>query len=340
MSKCGVVIIGRNEGQRLRRCLASVGAGGWDVVYVDSGSTDGSSDLARSMGAVVVDLDTSIPFSAARARNEGFQRMMREHCDVKYMQFVDGDCEVMSSWIQRGIAELDARNDVAVVCGRMRERFPEASVYNRLCDLEWNTQVGEVSECGGIAMYRAEWFREVGGFNPAVVAGEEPELCLRLRRKGWKVIRLADDMAWHDAEMLRFGQWWKRSVRSGQAYAQGAGVHGKSADRYCVRQCRGFWFWGLIVPVLALGAAWWTHGVSLVLLVGYPLLAVRIYRYVRRRGWSGQDAWLYAFFTVLGKWPQLIGMMRYHRSCWRGAGPTLIEYKGASSAAGAPGSGQ
>jgi glycosyltransferase involved in cell wall biosynthesis len=51
MSQVGLVIIGRNEGERLRRCLASVGAGGCDVVYVDSGSTDGSSEVARSRAA-------------------------------------------------------------------------------------------------------------------------------------------------------------------------------------------------------------------------------------------------------------------------------------------------
>ncbi len=328
MTRIGVVIIGRNEGERLRRCLTSVVGGDYRVVYVDSASTDGSVQAARDAGAEVVELDMSQPFSAARARNAGFERLMRICPEAEFVQFVDGDCEMMPNWIERGIAEFQARADVAVVCGRLRERFPEASVYNRLCDLEWNTQVGEVSECGGIAMYRTTSFHEVGGFNPVVVAGEEPELCLRLRRKGWKILRLPDDMAWHDAAMLRFGQWWKRAVRSGQAYAQGARMHGQSNDRYCVRQCRGIWFWGLVVPVLAIALAPWTHGLSLALLGGYALLAVRIFRFVRRRGWNACDGRLYAFFTVLAKWPQLLGILRYHRLSWKGAAPTLIEYKG------------
>src|SRR5262245_16239994 len=61
----GVVIIGRNEGERLRCCLASVSAQGLSVVYVDSNSTDSSIELARGMGASVVALDSSRPYSAA-----------------------------------------------------------------------------------------------------------------------------------------------------------------------------------------------------------------------------------------------------------------------------------
>jgi glycosyltransferase involved in cell wall biosynthesis len=70
--RTGLVAIGRNEGERLRRCLISA-QGVYDhVVYVDSGSSDDSVALAESFGAVVVVLDTARPFTAARARNAGF----------------------------------------------------------------------------------------------------------------------------------------------------------------------------------------------------------------------------------------------------------------------------
>ena len=68
VSEIGVIAIGRNEGERLRRCLDSVVGKGFSVVYVDSNSTDGSVDFARSVGAEVVELDMSLPFSAARAQ--------------------------------------------------------------------------------------------------------------------------------------------------------------------------------------------------------------------------------------------------------------------------------
>ena len=50
----------------------------------------------------------------------------------------------------------------------------------------------------------------VGGFNPAVIAGEEPELCVRLRQAGWKIHRLDAEMTLHDAAMTSWRQWWKR----------------------------------------------------------------------------------------------------------------------------------
>ena len=68
----GVVVIGRNEGQRLERCLRSLAQGADKVMYVDSGSTDGSLQLAANLGVEVLALDMSTPFTAARARNEGF----------------------------------------------------------------------------------------------------------------------------------------------------------------------------------------------------------------------------------------------------------------------------
>src|SRR5262249_32042624 len=140
----GVVAIGRNEGQRLKRCLISVVGIARYVVYVDSGSTDGSVELARSLGADVVELDPRIPFAPGRARNEGFRRL-RELCpDVRYVQFVDGDCEVVSGWLAKAAAFAAEHADIAVVAGRRRELYPERSVYNLMCAIEWELHpVGE-----------------------------------------------------------------------------------------------------------------------------------------------------------------------------------------------------
>lgn len=207
----GVVVIGRNEGQRLERCLVSLAHGADKVMYVDSGSTDGSLQLAANLGVAVLALDMSIPFTAARARNEGFAALQRLLPSMQLVQFVDGDCEVNASWLATAQAFLEQHPAVAVVCGRRRERFPQRSVYNLLCDLEWDTPVGEAKACGGDALMRADAFAAVGGFRPDLIAGEEPELCVRLRANGWKIWRLAAEMTLHDAGMTRFTQWWRRS---------------------------------------------------------------------------------------------------------------------------------
>ena len=78
MTRVGAVAIGRNEGERLRRCLTSLLQQIARVVYVDSGSRDDSVAVAQSLGVKVVVLDTSAPFSAARARNAGFDALLPE----------------------------------------------------------------------------------------------------------------------------------------------------------------------------------------------------------------------------------------------------------------------
>lgn len=327
MSRLGIVVIGRNEGERLRACLGSVLDNGFPVVYVDSGSTDGSAPLAASMGATLVELDPAREFSAARARNEGFDRLRQLAPELEFVQFVDGDCEMIGGWLESGIAALDRAAEVVIVCGRIRERFPEASLYNRLCAREWEKTPGEIPACGGIFMARTLSFRAAGGFRPEVVAAEEDELCLRLRREGGRIVHVAADMVWHDAAILRFSQWWRRARRGGHAYAQGAALHGGGQERHFVRDCRRLWFWGMIVPLISLAPAWPTRGISLALLALYPLQVFRIYRSGLRRGWSASDSLLYSVFSVLGKFPGLLGLLQYHLRRWRGKPMTIIEHK-------------
>jgi GT2 family glycosyltransferase len=297
------------------------------VVYVDSGSTDDSVTWARSQGAEVVELDLSIPFTAARARNSGLERLAAVAPGLEYVQFADGDCEVIQGWIERASRELESDPKLAVVCGRRRERHPEATIYNRLCDMEWNTPIGPAKACGGDALMRVSAIREVGGFDPGLIAGEEPELCVRLRQRGWGILRVEAEMTLHDAAMTRFGQWWKRNIRAGHASAEGAAMHGKPPERHLVKETRSNWFWGAVVPILALAPAWPSRGWSAVLLSGYGILAWRIGRFAKKRGFSSRDARAYAVFVTLGKFPQMIGQLKFVVSRIFGKRSKLIEYK-------------
>jgi GT2 family glycosyltransferase len=306
-----IVAIGRNEGERLARCLDSVEALGLPAVYVDSGSTDGSPARARDRGLPVVELDPARPFSAGRARNEGLDEALRRWPGAEIVQFVDGDCELVPGWLERGLAALDGDARVAAVCGRVRELRREASVYNRLCDLEWEAPAGDALACGGNAMMRVAVFRAEGGFDPRLIGGEEPELCVRLRRRGWRILRVEGDMVRHDAAMTRFGQWWRRSLRGGWSYAEGAALHGRTEERHWVRETRSILFWGLALPVAILLAAGLVPPLALLLLAGYPVLGLRIYRRAVRGGTAPRDARPLAAFTVLGKFPQALGVVQY-----------------------------
>jgi GT2 family glycosyltransferase len=326
-SLIGVVAIGRNEGTRLHQCLASVAGRAAAVVYVDSGSTDSSVADARRMGMEVVVLDLTQPFTAARARNEGFARLMAVAPHIEFVQFVDGDCEVVAGWLELAQRTLAEHPRIAIVAGRRRERFPEASVYNALCDVEWDTPVGETTWCGGDAMIRASALAAVGGYDASIIAGEEPELCFRLRQKDWTIFRLDAEMTLHDAAITRFGQWWKRCVRAGHAFAEGAAMHGDTPERYCVREVRRGWIWGFIVPLLALLPAWPTRGLSLLLLLGYPLMALRVYRAAALRGLAPRLSRRLAFFTMLAKFPQACGQLKFTLARLRGRKTRIIEYK-------------
>jgi len=325
--RVGVVVIGRNEGERLRRCLTSLFRWSCPLVYVDSGSSDGSVELATRMGARVVELDMSVPFSAARARNVGFARLRETTPELDLVHFVDGDCEMSADWLRAAESAIRGDATVAVVCGRLRERHPQASIYNRLCDLEWDAPRGFVSSSGGIALMRAQAFADVGGFNPALIGGEEPDLCLRLRQRGHRILRISDEMGLHDANMTRFGQWWRRSMRGGYAYAEGYLLHRHESEAYFGKQTRSNLFWGLLLPTLVLGLIPLTGGWSSLLLLGYPVLGIRVFRSGRRRGLSSENARLNAAFCVLSKFPSAYGQMRYWVRRARGKRSQLIEYK-------------
>ena len=323
----GIVAIGRNEGERLKRCLGSV-VGAGPLVYVDSGSSDGSVAAARAIGAAVVELDMSIGFTAARARNEGFSQLMKMAPATEYVQFVDGDCEIVPGWLERAVATFATDQRLAVVAGRRRERHPEASVYNRLCDIEWNTPIGDAKSCGGDAMMRVVAFRQVSGFDSSVIAGEEPELCVRLRKHGWKIRRIDAEMTLHDAAMTRFSQWWKRMVRGGHAYAQGAAMHGRPPERHWVRETLRIIFWGILLPAVILILAWPTRGWSFAGLALYGLLWWRVMRSARARGLPFAESRIYANHMVLAKFAEAQGLITFHLSRLLGRRTKLIEYKG------------
>lgn len=321
------VAIGRNEGERLRRCLESLLAQGLRVVYVDSGSTDGSADLARSLGAAVVDLDLSTPFTAARARNAGADRALEVWPDTEAVQFIDGDCELQPGWIQAGVRALKENPRLAVVVGTRAERHPEASVYNRLCDMELDLTPGPVTWFGGDALIRRTAFHAMQGYDPTLIAGEEPDLAQRLRDDGWELLAIDHPMSTHDAAMTRFGQWWKRNVRGGHAMAQGAWRHGWKGEPYNHKRVLSVFVWTLGPLALTL-ALWPLLGWWAVLALGlYDLLCLKIAFNARRRGWPVFDTLLWAAFIVLGKWPEALGVVRFHLARLRGHGPKIIEYK-------------
>ena len=309
------VVIGRNEGARLVACLEALQGEVDHIVYVDSGSSDGSVAEAEARGAAVIALDMTQPFTAARARNAGLAALGE---DITFVQFLDGDCAIRAGWVETARAHLEAHPKVAVVCGRRRERAPEASVYNAMIDAEWDTPVGEAKACGGDALMRVAPLRAVGGYRDTLIAGEEPELCVRLRQAGWQIWRLDAEMTWHDADIHRFGQWWQRSKRAGHAFAEGAAMHGAAPERHWVQETRRALLWGVVLPVMIVLAALLTGPAALLLVAIFPAQMLRL-------GMRG--GWTFGVFSVLGKFAEAAGALQFYWRRWRRRDAQLIEYK-------------
>ncbi len=318
LSDVGVVAIGRNEGDRLVECLLSLKSRVSCIVYVDSGSKDGSVERARDLGAIAVALDDSIPFTAARGRNQGLETLIEQWPNLQFVQFIDGDCQLQEGWLERARSFLVANPTAVAAYGNRREKFPERTLYNALVDRDWIGPPGEIYGCGGDVMMRISAVREVGGYRNWLIAGEESEMCVRLREKGWRIWRLDGEMSRHDVDMHSFKQWWRRSVRGGHAFAQVSYLHRKSAFSIWKKDVTRIVFWAACLPLATLAM------MDPSLLILYPL---QIARQAWREGLLRPVSWRNALFDSIIKFPEMQGVLKFYANLLAGRLQTIIEYK-------------
>ena len=328
MDDVGIVVIGRNEGERLRACLASVAPLGVAVVYVDSASSDGSPELARSMGAHAIELSADQPMTAARGRQHGLDWLGREHPGVKFVLFIDGDCIWEQAFVAEGRAFLLEHADYAGVCAKRYETRTAESFWSRLIDIDWDVPPGDVAYVGGDAMYRVTALDEAGGWSMDLIAGEEPDRCFRLAAlpSVWKFRRIPGKMTGHDIAMTHTTQYLRRFARTGHAYAQVGWRHRKGAGRRWWRSAISMSVYALVLPAIAIAGGWLHWAVPLVILAMYVALVFRVYRWVRLRGGDRSLALAYAVFNLIGKFAGPWGMLRYFWSRLIGRRTPLMEY--------------
>ncbi len=318
-----VVLIGRNEGERLVKSLASVTPQARNVVYVDSGSTDQSVDNAKRAGALVVNLDMSVPFTAARARNAGFEKLLELDETPQFVQFLDGDCIMSAGWLAHGASAMMSDAGLGLVTGIQAELRRDTTVFNQMSDFEWKRPAGPIDACSGNMMVRVSAFEDVGGFNPDVIAAEDDEFCTRLRNAGWRLVRIAEPMSLHDGGVLRFEQWWKRAERTGHGFAQVGQMH----PNYFVRERQRGWVYGLALPGVAIAGAFVSPWVPLGVLALYGASYWKTAQGLKAEGLPSDEAMRHAAFLTLSKFPNVIGMIRYHWRRFSHAQMRIIEYK-------------
>jgi glycosyltransferase involved in cell wall biosynthesis len=332
MPALSVVVIGRNEGDRLVACLESVRQlrgveGGIELIYVDSASTDGSPARAAALGATVVPV-TSARQTAALARNSGWAVATAAH-----VLFLDGDTIVHPDFARIALDAIAADPTVAAVWGHRRELHPERSLFNRILDLNWMIPPGFTPYCGGDVVMRREILASVQGYDASLIAGEEPELCRRIRAQGFRILHVDAPMTKHDFNMTRIRQYWRRAVRSGHAYAEVSKRFRATDDPLWqgarVRNLQRGAFWTL-TPLLALST-------SIALCSPFPalawlaLLALMAARSGWKARWKSSDPstlFLYGLHSHLEQVPILLGQLQFDLDAWRGTRRGLIEYKG------------
>ncbi len=315
-----VVVIGRNEGKRLKRCFDSLTKHHIPIIYVDSASTDDSIEIAKAAGVEFIELDSKIALTAARSRNAGFDWIMRTKGNLNYIHFIDGDCELDENWLETAVKTLDADENIAALCGRLRENERDKNIYSRLSDMGWYIAPGEIDGCGGIVTMRAKVLEELGAFNAGLIAGEEPELYFRMREAGWKIECLDQPMATHDADINSYGQWFIRSTRTGFAYG--------NAEKWGAwsKQRRSMLFWGGLLPLVFLISVFWHPMGALGVMLLYILQIARTYVGLDIP-YSASDKLLFATFCIVDKFSEFFGFLKYTITKWHGKDHALIEYK-------------
>lgn len=317
LPRVAVVVIGRNEAAHLASCLASVRAMRYpiellEIFYVDSASTDGSPEIAETAGARVLRL-TGTPMNAARGRNAGWRA-----ASAPYVLFLDGDVQLEEHFVSRS---LPCFQDPRVVCvwGVLREVQPNASIYNRVFDLDWVQPAGDTETFGGIALVARQALADVDGYNETLGAGEEPELSRRLRSRGGRIVHTDEPMALHDLAMTRWQQYWRRMLRTGHAYAQVSSMYAATSDPLWLRESRanltrGVVFLLLPIAVLLVCLAVQSLWPLLLALLAVIALVLRTAWRARHRAQSRVTLLLFGIHSHFQQIPILLGQWRYWRS--------------------------
>ena len=324
-----IVVIGRNEGRRLERCLQSVAQAHWgntrhELIYVDSRSTDQSAANAQALGAKVIVLDDGSP-CAAKARNLGWQAALGD-----YVLFLDGDTELHPDFVTRALDTL-SEPKLCAAWGHRRESRPEQSLYTKVLDLDWIYPVGRTLYFGGDVLVRRAALVEVGGFDPSLKAGEEPELCARLRAAGWQIEHIDVPMTQHDLAVNSFRAYWLRAYRSGIAYAEVAERMRLRGDVLWQHEARRDFRHGILfvlAPFLLAASLWISTALAMTLMVSALLFLVRT---VQRCAWKAPSQWplciQYAVHAHLQKIPALFGQLKWRRARRQQSEIALVDYK-------------
>jgi len=193
-----VVVIARNEEASIATCLESVlhtfEGRSYELIFVDSASTDNTVLIASRFPANVIRIPPTERLSPSLGRCTG-----AGHARGKWIMFLDGDCTVNADWIDEAERTLTEQPDLGALAGERVQmlaasRSHAAAQYNYPYPDQDYTAADFLS---GSAVYTSKALDATGGFNPYLRSCEEAELGARLRKAGFRLLRLRSTMSWH-----------------------------------------------------------------------------------------------------------------------------------------------
>lgn len=210
------IIIGKNEGWRLQKCLQSISyvveqdaIANYEIIYVDSQSTDNSIELAKQYGAKAFLITGEC--NAAIARNIGAKEAVG---DILF--FIDGDMELFPDFLPQ----------VLTKDGQLEYPFISGIFNDIVYDLDWNyldtsrrhkLQEGDADSVetttGGLFLITHSLWDKVGGMDTRFKRSQDYDLGLRLNKINYPLHRKATLLANHYMRQYNIQQFYISGVK-------------------------------------------------------------------------------------------------------------------------------
>lgn len=197
-----IIIITRNEEKNIAACIESVLRAcktleKTEVILVDSASSDSTIKIAAQYPIKIIQISPLSHLSASAGRHTGFM-----HAKGKFIQFVDGDMTLYDNWFECSLKYFNDEK-IAGITGLTINSFDVNK--NQNMEEEKNTKILKNHETNilfGAALYKYEVLKKIGGYNPYLFGNEEAELSFRIRRAGYKLLKLPEKMAIHHGRKI------------------------------------------------------------------------------------------------------------------------------------------
>lgn len=186
------IVIGKNEGWKLKLCFDSIlnvvqkdEINAYEVVYVDSRSSDDSIALAKTYPNIRVFLVTG-ECNAGVGRNIGAKEALGN-----ILFFIDGDMELQPNFLKNVLCDNDKRLVYPFISGLHLDMLYDTSWKFRYSQLENHPPCDEIwmITTGGLFMVERKYWEELGGIDTRLRANEDYDFGLRMFERGVKMCR-------------------------------------------------------------------------------------------------------------------------------------------------------